>query len=118
MSVTEGLKRGTIEIMILAMLKDEDLYGYLLCQRIEEKSHGLFRSQEGPLYPPLYRLLEKGYISSRTETVGIRRKRIYYHIEEAGIKYLDELKNEYLSFNQGVLFALGYGDLRDFLDEK
>lgn len=116
MSVSKGLKRGTIEIMILTLLAKEDMYGYQLCQQLEEKSHGLFVLQEGSLYPPLYRMVDKGYISDRSELVGRRRTRVYYHIELIGKEYLKDITKEYLSLNRGIFFALGYGDLEEFLN--
>ena len=114
--ISEGLKRGTIEIMLLSLLQNEDMYGYKLCQQLEEKSHGLFVLQEGSLYPPLYRMVDKGYISDRTELVGRRRTRIYYHLEPSGKEYLKEIIKEYFSLNRGILFTLGYGDLEEFLN--
>ena len=117
MGISEGLKRGTIEIMLLTLLKDEDMYGYQLSQELSEKSHGLFVLPEGSLYPSLYRMLDRGYITDRKETVGKRRTRVYYHIEQAGIEYLEEIKKEYFSLNRGILFALGCGDLEDFINE-
>lgn len=118
MSITEGLKRGTIEIMLLSMLEKEDMYGYQLCQQLDESSKGLFLLQEGSLYPPLYRMLDKGYISDRSERVGKRRTRVYYHLEPKGKKYLEEIKKEYFSLNRGILFSLGYGDLEVFLNDN
>ncbi|MBO5195719.1 MAG: PadR family transcriptional regulator [Clostridia bacterium] len=116
MSITEGLKRGTIEIMLLNILKDNDLYGYQICQEFEKRSNGLFQITEGSLYPVLYRLLDKGYISDRKELVGKRRTRVYYRIESEGLEYLKKITEEYVSLNRGILFALGYGDLEVFLD--
>lgn len=116
MSITEGLKRGTIEIMLLSILKDQDMYGYQICQEFESRSQGLFSVPEGSLYPVLYRMLDRGYISDRKELVGKRRTRVYYHLEEAGIVYLEEIKAEYFSLNRGILFALGYNDLEVFLN--
>ena len=60
MGITEGLKRGTVELMLLTLLKDEDMYGYQLSQELEIRSKGLFLLQEGSMYPTLYRMLEKG----------------------------------------------------------
>lgn len=117
MSISEGLKRGTIEIMLLTLLKDEDMYGYQLCQELENRSKGLFCLPEGSLYPSLYRMVDRGYITDRKEIVGKRRTRVYYHIEIAGLEYLEEIKKEYISLNRGILFALGYGDLEDFINE-
>ncbi len=118
LGMSEGLKRGTIEIMILTLLKKEDMYGYQLCQEIAKQSRDLYLLQEGSLYPPLYRMLEKGYISDFKKKVGKRRTRVYYHLEAAGLNYLADIKTEYLSLNRGIMFALGYGDLEDFINEK
>ena len=104
--------------MILTLLEREDMYGYQLCQCIEKNSKGFFILQEGSLYPPLYRMLDKGYISDRSELVGKRRTRVYYHIEPSGREYLQKIKEEYFSLNRGILFALGYGDLEEFLNGK
>lgn len=118
MGISEGLKRGTIEIMLLTLLQNEDMYGYQLCQELESRSHGLFILQEGSLYPPLYRMMDRGYISDQKELVGKRRVRVYYHIEQAGRDYLEEIKQEYFSLNRGVLFTLGFGDLEEFLNDN
>ena len=115
-AITEGLKRGTIEIMLLTMLEKEDMYGYQLCQQIEQSSQGLYVLQEGSLYPSLYRLLDKGCISDRTERVGKRRTRVYYHLEPRGKEYLAEIKKEYFSLNRGILLALGLPVPEEFLN--
>ncbi len=103
--------------MILTLLKKQDMYGYQICQEISCESQGLFSLQEGSLYPILYRFLEKRYISSRTEKVGKRRTRVYYHIEPDGEKYLQEIKKEFFNLNVGVFLALGFKDLGDLKNE-
>ena len=94
MGITEGLKRGTVELMLLTLLKYEDMYGYQLSQELEIRSKGLFLLQEGSMYPTLYRMLEKGLVSDRIEKVGKRRTRVYYHIEPKGVEYLKTIKRE------------------------
>lgn len=118
MGTTEGLKRGTIDILLLALLQKEDMYGYQICQELKEKSQGLFTMTEGSLYPTLYRMLDKGYISDRSELVGRRRKRVYYHLEDAGREYLKEALEQYYSLTRGILFALGKGDLKEIWNEE
>lgn len=117
MSIEKGLKRGTIELVLLTLLQEKDMYGYEICQEFEKQSNGLFTVTEGSLYPVLYRLLDKGYISDRSEKVGVRRTRIYYHLQPAGQEYLSEIKKEYLSLNRGIFLVLGYGDLEDFTND-
>ncbi len=118
MSITEGLKRGTIELMLLTILCDADMYGYQICQEFGSRSNGFYTITEGSLYPVLYRMLDKGYISDRKELVGKRRTRVYYHIENAGLEYLKTIKREYISLNRGVMMALGYDNLKELLDEN
>ncbi len=118
MGISESFKRGTIEIMLLTILEKEDMYGYQMCKELEQKSKGFFVLQEGSMYPTLYRMTERGYISERKELVGKRRTRVYYHLEKSGKEYLAEIKKEYFSLNRGIMFALGFGDLEDFVNEN
>lgn len=101
-------------MMLLALLKEGDKYGYQICQTLEERSGGLFVVKEGSLYPTLYRLQGKGLISDRQEKVGVRRTRVYYHLEPAGEAYLQEIRQEYLALNRGIFNVLGYEHLEDF----
>lgn len=106
MGSKENLKRGVIDIMILTLLKKEDMYGYQICQELSEQSQGLFVLPEGSLYPTLYRLLDKKYITDRSEKVGKRRTRIYYQLTEDGEKHLETITREYLEMTQGVMYVL------------
>ena len=80
MGITDSLKKGTVELLVLKLLQDRDMYGYEITQELQEKSQGFFLLQEGSLYPTLYRMLERGLISDRQELVGRRRTRVYYHL--------------------------------------
>jgi PadR family transcriptional regulator PadR len=102
MAIRENLKRGTVEMLILFVLSKGDKYGYELSKALTEKSDGLYEVQEGSMYPTLYRLIEKNYISDHKEVIGKRRTRVYYHIEEKGLEYLQEIIDEYYSLNEGI----------------
>lgn len=107
MSVQENIKRGTVEMLLLALLTEEDMYGYQLCQELAERSNAKFTLQEGSMYPILYRLTEKGLVSTRKELVGKRRTRVYYHIEPEGYSYMQSLKEDYFSIHDGITKILG-----------
>ena len=96
MGVSENLKRGVTEIVLLALLSQQDMYGYEMAQAMRERSH------EKLMYPTLYRLQDNGYISAREELVGKRRKRTYYHLEPAGRAYFQKIFAEYMTVQQGV----------------
>ena len=108
MKIQENLKRGMTELLILHLLKEDDMNGYQLTQELEKRSEGLFILKEGTMYPSLYRLIDKGMISDRKELIGKRRVRVYYHIEQAGIEYLDAIYGEYLSITEGIHKILNY----------
>lgn len=118
MAVSENVKRGTIELLILTLLDSADMYGYELVQEIKNRSNGLYTMQESSLYPSLYRLLDKGFISDQQIKVGKRRVRVYYHIEPAGKQYLTEIRKEYLSLCRGILYLLDINSLEEMVDEE
>ena len=97
-----SFRRGVMSLVILALLKREDMYGYQLVQETSHSSGGRITTQEGSLYPVLYRLLDQGMVSDRKVMVGKRMTRIYYHLERAGEKRLMELIREYRETTQGV----------------
>ena len=111
MAIKEGIKRGTIELLILTLLQDQDMYGYQLSQELELRSNKRYTLQESSLYPTLYRLVDKKLISDYTEKVGRRRTRVYYHIEDAGLQYLEVIRKEYLSMCRGIFDILQITDI-------
>lgn len=87
--IKENIKCGLVEILILALLVKEDMYGYRIKSELADKTNQAIIIKEGSLYGPLYRMEERKLISSRKELVGEKRFRNYYHIEPAGKEYLD-----------------------------
>ena len=60
-----SFRRGVMSLVILSLLKREDMYGYQLVQETERSSGGKITTQEGSLYPVLYKLVDQGLISDR-----------------------------------------------------
>ena len=102
-----SFRRGVMTLVILALLKREDMYGYQLVQQTQQISGGRIITQEGSLYPVLYKLLDQGLISDRRVQVGKRMIRVYYHIEPAGEARLTELIWEYNEITQGIHLITG-----------
>lgn len=86
--IDENFRYGMIELLILSMLVKQDMYVYDIKQEIAKRSEGEFILRDGSMYGPMYRMLERGLISSRQELVGEKRFRKYYHLEELGREYL------------------------------
>ena len=102
-----SFRRGVLSLVILGLLKKEDMYGYQLVQETNRISEGRITTQEGSLYPVLYKLLDLGMISDRKVQVGKRMMRIYYHLEPAGEVRLQELIQEYTQTMQGIALIIG-----------
>lgn len=109
MNSSANFQRGVAALVVLTLLKQQDMYGYQLVQEAERQSGGVLVMQEGSLYPVLYRLLDDGYISDRKELVGKRMTRIYYHIEPSGLEHLRNMTMDYQTVTNGVLRVIGEG---------
>ena len=86
--LSRELKRGSTELLILALLEERDRHGYELAQLIEERSRGAISFHAASLYPSLYRMEDKDLIVGRwVEKAGQRRRR-YYSLTKTGRKAL------------------------------
>ena len=92
------LKRGSTELLILALLEDRQRHGYEIGRLIGERSDGAISFHVASLYPTLYRLEDKGLIDGRwVEKAGQRRRR-YYRLTPAGRKMLASQRTTWQTF--------------------
>lgn len=76
--VIASAKKGSADLLILALLEEQDLHGYEIARRIEVRSGGTLRFTLASLYETLYRLEERGLLHGRwLERPGTRRRRSY-----------------------------------------
>lgn len=101
-----GMKKASIEMILLKLLSESDKYGYQLSQDFKKRSAGLYTIMEGSMYPILYRLTDQHYISCYDKKVGKRQVRVYYHLEEEGRKYFNQLLDDYQQFSDVIAFLL------------
>ncbi len=101
------LLKGTTPLLVLTVLREGELYGYEIAQRIRERSGGAFAPSEGSLYPALHSLEGEGALQAtwRESDKGPRRR--YYRITPKGRGLLAEHEREWASFATGVGQALG-----------
>lgn len=84
------LKRGLLDICVLAAIKNEDSYGYQIIKDIKP----YVEISESTLYPILRRLEAAELLTVRSaEHNGRLRK--YYHITAAGLGRLEAFKDEW-----------------------
>jgi transcriptional regulator len=97
-SVASELKRGSIELLILALIEERPRHGYEIARLIDERSDGEITFHVASLYPTLYRLEDRGLIDGRwVERAGQRRRR-YYRLTAAGRKVLASQRSAWDSF--------------------
>ena len=92
------LKRGSTELLILALLEEHDRHGYDLARFIDERSQGAISFHAASLYPTLYRMEEKDLIEGRwVEKAGQRRRR-YYKLTKTGGRMLASQRSIWENF--------------------
>ena len=97
-SIGRELKRGTTELLILALLEEGPCHGYQIARLIGERSEGGITYHVASLYPTLYRLEDRQLIEGRwVEKAGQRRRR-YYRILPAGRKVLASQRSVWEGF--------------------
>jgi len=94
------MKRGLLEVCVLAAIKKEDSYGYQIIKDMKPYAE----MSESTLYPILRRLEAAGLLTVRVaEHNGRLRK--YYHITEAGLARLAEFRSEWQEILQIYRFV-------------
>lgn len=98
MEFSKELKKGSADLMILALLEDRARHGYELGRLIAERSEGALRYHVASLYPTLYRLEDRGVIEGRwVEKAGQRRRR-YYKLTVQGRAMLARERSTWQNF--------------------
>ena len=97
-ALARELKRGSTELLILALLEDRDRHGYEMARLIDERSEGEISFHVASLYPTLDRMEGKDLIEGRWVEKGGQRRRRYYKITAAGRKMLASQRSTWENF--------------------
>lgn len=106
MKINKELLKGSTSMLILNLLKNENMYGYQMIKTLKERSENIFEFKEGTLYPILHSLEESEYIVSYWDETN-SKKRKYYSITNDGKKILKEKEREWNLFTSSVNKVLG-----------
>src|SRR5687768_16743864 len=97
-SVGPDLKKGSAELLVLALVEERARHGYEIGKLIEDRSHGVLKFHIASLYPMLYRLEARRLIQGRwVEKPGQRRRR-FYRITPAGRTVLARQRSRWQEF--------------------
>lgn len=84
------LLQGTLELLILKTLAREPMHGYGIVQRIHEAAEDSLKVEDGSLYPALYRMEERGWVTSEWGPSENNRRAKFYKLTRRGRKQLEE----------------------------
>ena len=82
------LLQGTLDMLILKALSLGPLHGYGIIQRIRRMSDEMLTVEQGALYPALYRIEQKKWVSSKWGNNETGRRAKFYKLTKAGEKQL------------------------------
>jgi PadR family transcriptional regulator PadR len=83
------LLQGTLDMLILKALSLGALHGYGIIQRIQQMSDEMLNVEQGSLYPALYRIEQRGWVSSDWDTNETGRRAKFYTLTRAGRRQLE-----------------------------
>jgi PadR family transcriptional regulator PadR len=107
MTIDKEMKKGSAELLILALVETQPRHGYELCKLIESRSDGVLTFHAASLYPLLYRLEKRGLIDGRwVEKAGQRRRR-YYRLTAEGKRMLAAQRNTWKEFMGAIARIAG-----------
>lgn len=91
-------KKGVLELVVLLIIKQGDMYGYELVNKVNE----VIKVNEGTIYPLLRRLTNEKYFDTYLQESSSGPPRKYYHLTVSGLKYSEELLAEWQIFVKSV----------------
>ncbi len=91
-------KRGIVELCVLSLLAEEDMYGYKIIQILAQH----IDVNENTIYPILRRLTKELYFETYLEESHEGAPRKYYRMTKKGYKHYRRLSDEWDSFIGGV----------------
>jgi PadR family transcriptional regulator PadR len=83
------LLHGTLDMLVLKVLAPGAQHGYGIATRLEQLSAEVLRVEEGSLYPALYRMEQRGWISSEWAVTENKRRARFYRLTRTGRRQLE-----------------------------
>lgn len=94
-------------MLVLKLLEEGEMYGYMIIRELEERSESVFQLKEGTLYPVLHSLEQQGAVVSEEKTAQNGRVRRYYRLTPSGRGLLKEKEKEWADYQRAVNRVIG-----------
>jgi PadR family transcriptional regulator PadR len=83
------IPQGTLDLLILTILRREPLHGYGIAQRLKSLTSGTFQINPGSLFPALYALERDGKLRCEEKRSENNRRARYYRLTRRGRRQLE-----------------------------
>jgi PadR family transcriptional regulator len=103
------LKKGSLEMLILALVEERPRHGYEIGKLIEARSHGRLTFALPTLYPALLRLENRGWLKGRWVEKAGERERCFYSLTAAGRRVLAAQRETWRTYVAAVDDVMGTG---------
>lgn len=103
------LLRGTLEMLILRSLTEGPMHGYGITERIQTVTDDVLKIDEGSLYPALYRMQRRGWLTSKWGRSESNRRARFYRLTAKGRRQLEAATDSWTRFSEAVAKAMQEG---------
>src|SRR5438105_13723697 len=100
------LPQGTLDLLVLRVLSGGEMHGWGIAQRLSLLSNEALKLQEGSLYPALYRMEAKGWITAEWAQSENNRRAKYYRLTKAGRTRLQQEQKDWDRLSELVAAVL------------
>ncbi len=98
--------QGTLDMLILRVLRLRPMHGWAISRRIQQVSKEVILVQQGSLYPSLHRLARKGWVSSEWGVSENNRRAKFYRLTRAGRRQLQAETETWMRLSEAVARVL------------
>ena len=107
MAPRTDLLQGTLDLLILKALLLGSLHGWGISKRLRQLSEDALEVGQGSLYPALYRLEDRGWVTAEWRTSDEGRRAKFYSHTPAGRRRLEVEQSQWRRFTAAVDAVLG-----------
>jgi len=94
------IRRGAIQLLVCAVLNEENMHGTEICDTILDKTDQLIEVPLGTVYPLLRRFINEGLVETYKPPED-RRKTIYM-LNSTGVQYYTSMRDQWLKYSVAV----------------
>ena len=97
---------GTLDMLVLKVLENGAMHGYAIATRLQQVSRDVLQVEEGSLYPALYRMEQRGWLSSEWAPSDTGRRARFYRLTRSGRGQLKAETESWVRLSQAVQAVL------------